>query len=129
MTRRLDMPADMEHGYVRSVVFGATFASGWTPCIGPLLGTVITLAFAEPSRAVGYVFIYALERVAPFLLTAVLLVRGFSLFQHLNRYVRLVERVSGVLMVRVGGLLVTGLSTVLNSYFIRITPEWLLRYL
>ena len=119
----------MAPGYVRSWLFGATFASGWTPCIGPLLGTVITLAFAEPSRAVGYVLIYAFGLAVPFLLTAALLARGISLFQRLNRHLRTVEVVSGVLMVGVGALLVTGMFTVLNGYFIRMTPEWLIRYL
>ncbi len=129
MTRRVDMPSDMEPGYVRSVVFGATFASGWTPCIGPLLGTVITLAFAEPSRAVGYVFIYAAGLALPFLASALLLTRGMPLLQRLNRHVRTVQVVSGVIMVGVGVLLVSGMFTVLNGYFIRMTPEWLLRYL
>lgn len=129
MTRRLDMPTGMQPGYARSALFGVTFASGWTPCIGPLLGTVITLAFAEPSRAVGYVFIYALGLAVPFLVTAVLLVRGFSFFRLFSHYTRTVEAISGVLMVGVGALLLTGWFTVLNGYFIRITPEWLLRYL
>ncbi len=129
MTRRVEMRQDMAPGYVRSWLFGATFASGWTPCIGPLLGTVITLAFAEPSRAVGYVLIYAFGLAVPFLLTAALLARGISLFQRLNRHLRTVEVVSGVLMVGVGALLVTGMFTVLNGYFIRMTPEWLIRYL
>ncbi len=129
MTRRLDMPSDMSPGYARSLVFGMTFASGWTPCIGPLLGTVITLAFAEPSRAIGYVFIYAMGLATPFLLTALLLTRGLPVLQRLNRHVRTVEVVSGVMMVGVGLLLVTGMFTVLNGYFIRMTPDWLLRYL
>ena len=129
MTRRLDMPSDMSPGYARSLVFGMTFASGWTPCIGPLLGTVITLAFTEPSRAIGYVLIYAMGLATPFLATALLLTRGLPVLQRLNRHVRTVEVVSGVLMVGVGFLLVTGMFTVLNGYFIRMTPDWLLRYL
>ncbi len=129
MTRRVEMPQDMAPGYARSLLFGMTFASGWTPCIGPLLGTVITLALADPTRAIGYVGTYALGLATPFLLTALLLSRGLPVLHRLNRYVRVVEVVSGVMMVGIGVLLVTGMFTVLNGYFLRFTPEWLLRYL
>ena len=129
MTRRLEMGEGMEPGYARSTLFGVTFAAGWTPCIGPLLGTVMTMAFTEPSRAVGFTFVYALGLAVPFLATAALLTRAVGWLRRLNRHMRAVEVVSGLLMVGVGVLLVSGIFTVLNSYFIRITPEWLLRYL
>ncbi len=129
MTRRVDVGTGMKQGYARSALMGVTFAAGWTPCIGPLLGTVMTLAFAEPSRAMVFIFTYALGLAAPFLVTAVLLARAGAWLKRLNRYTRALEIASGLLMVGVGGLLVTGTFAVLNSYFIRITPEWLLQYL
>jgi cytochrome c-type biogenesis protein len=129
VTRRLEMVKGTEPGYVRSTLFGMTFGAGWTPCIGPLLGTVLTMALTEPSLAVGYTFVYAVGLAAPFLLTAALLSQAVGWLKRLNRYMRAVEVASGLLMVGVGVLLVSGAFTVLNSYFIRITPEWLLRYL
>ncbi|NIV31672.1 MAG: cytochrome C biogenesis protein, partial [Anaerolineae bacterium] len=45
VTRRVEVGGQGGPGYVRSILFGVTFAAGWTPCIGPLLGTVVTLAF------------------------------------------------------------------------------------
>jgi cytochrome c-type biogenesis protein len=47
-TSRLEVGRGLEPGYLRSFLFGVTFGTGWTPCIGPLLGTVMTLAFREP---------------------------------------------------------------------------------
>lgn len=129
VTRRLEMGEGTEPGYVRSTLFGATFGASWTPCIGPLLGTVLTLALTEPSQAVGFVLIYAVGLALPFLATAVLLTRVTGLLKRLNRHLRAVEIGSGLLMVGVGILLVSGAFTALNSYFIRITPDWLLRYL
>jgi cytochrome c-type biogenesis protein len=129
MTRRLDMGEGMEPGYARSTLFGVTFAAGWTPCIGPLLGTVMTVALTEPSRAIGFIFVYALGLAVPFLVTAALLTRAVGWLKRLNRHMRAVEIVSGLLMVGVGVLLVSGIFTLLNSYFIRITPDWLLGYL
>lgn len=129
MTRRLDVQGPAEPGYARSTLFGATFAAGWTPCIGPLLGTVMTMAFTAPSQAIGFVLVYALGLATPFLITAALLTRGVGLLKKLNRHLRVVELASGVLMIAVGLLLVTGMFSVLNSYFYSLTPDWLLRYL
>jgi len=129
MTRRIEMGTGVKQGYARSALFGVTFAAGWTPCIGPLLGTVMTLAFAEPSRALGFIFTYAMGLAAPFLVTAVLLTQAVGWLKRLNRHMRAVELASGLLMAGIGVLLITGMFSVLNGYFIRITPEWLLRYL
>lgn len=129
VTRRLEVGGGTEPGYARSTLFGITFGAGWTPCVGPLLGTVLTLALTEPSRAVGFVLIYAVGLALPFLATAVLLTRVTGLLKRLNRHLRAVEIASGLLMIGVGILLVSGAFTALNSYFIRITPDWLLRYL
>lgn len=129
MTRRVDVGAGMKQGYVRSILLGLTFAAGWTPCIGPLLGTVMTLAFAEPSRALVFIFTYAMGLAIPFLVTAALLARAAGWLKWLNQHKRAVEIVSGLLMAGVGVLLITGTFSVLNNYFIHITPEWLLRFL
>ena len=129
VTRRVDMGAGGKQGYARSALIGVTFAAGWTPCVGPLLGTAMTLAFAEPSRALGFIFTYALGLAVPFLVTAVLLTQAVGWLKQLNQHMRAVEIASGLLMAGVGVLLVTGTFSVLNSFFIRITPEWLLRYL
>jgi len=129
VTRRVEVGRGMEPGYLRSILFGVTFAAGWTPCIGPLLGTVMTLAFTEPSRAMGFFLVYALGLATPFLVTAALLARAVSWLKRLNRHMRAVEVASGLLMAGVGVSLITGTLSVLNSYFIRITPEWLLQYM
>jgi len=129
MTRRIEMGTGVKQGYARSALVGVTFAAGWTPCIGPLLGTVMTLAFAEPSRALAFIFTYALGLAVPFLVTALLLTQAVGWLKQLNRHMRAVEIASGLLMVGVGVLLITGMFSALNNYFIRITPEWLLRYM
>jgi cytochrome c-type biogenesis protein len=129
VTRRVEIGGEKGPGYVRSILFGVTFAAGWTPCIGPLLGTVMTLAFTEPSRAMGFLLVYAMGLAVPFLVTAALLTRAVRWLRRLNQYMRAVEIVSGLLMVGVGGLLISGTFHILNSYFIRITPEWLLQYM
>jgi cytochrome c-type biogenesis protein len=129
MTRQAQIGSGLQVGYARSALFGVTFAAGWTPCIGPLLGAVMTLGFAEPSRAIWFVLVYAAGLALPFLLTAALLTRAVGWLKRLNRHLRAVEIASGLLLIAVGILLITGMFTTINTYFIDLTPEWLTRYL
>ena len=129
VTRQAEIGSGLQVGYARSALFGVTFAAGWTPCIGPLLGAVITLGFAEPSRAIWYILVYAAGLALPFLVTAALLTQAVGWLKRLNRHMRAVEIASGLLLIGVGILLVTGTFTTINTYFIGITPEWLTRYL
>jgi cytochrome c-type biogenesis protein len=129
VTRQAQIGSGLQMGYARSALFGVTFAAGWTPCIGPLLGAVVTLGFAEPSRAIWFILVYAAGLAVPFLVTAALLTQAVGWLKRLNRHMRAVEIASGVLLIGVGILLVTGMFTTMNTYFIGITPEWLTRYL
>ena len=129
LTRRLDVEIGIKQSYARSALFGLTFAAGWTPCVGPLLGTAMTLAFAEPTRAAGFIFAYAMGLAIPFLITALLLTQAVGWLRQLNQHMRAVEIITGLLMMGIGVLFVTGTFSVLNSYFVRLTPEWLLRYM
>lgn len=111
-----------------AMLLGMAFAAGWTPCIGPILGAILTLASASGTLAtgVGLLAVYALGLGVPFLLAALLL-EPFMRFSHsFRRYLPLVERGAGVLLVVVGALMVTGTFTRLNSLLIEITPTWLL---
>ena len=129
VTRQAQIGSGLQMGCARSALFGVTFAAGWTPCIGPLLGAVVTLGFAEPSRAIWFILVYAAGLAVPFLVTAALLTQAVGWLKRLNRHMRAVEIASGLLLIGVGILLVTGMFTTMNTYFIGITPEWLTRYL
>ena len=124
-TSRLEFGTGLEQGYLRSILFGVTFGTGWTPCVGPLLGTVMTLAFNEPSRGAALTLVYALGLATPFLATAALLARGVGWLKRLNRHLRAIEIASGLLMIAVGVLLITGRFGLLGGLLFSITPEWL----
>jgi cytochrome c-type biogenesis protein len=111
-------------GYARSFVVGLTFAAGWTPCIGPLLGLVITLASVNPARAMPLLLAYSMGLATPFLLTALLLGSATGFLRRINRFVHVIELASGVLLVGVGILLVQGAFSQLNAYF-GGTPGWM----
>ncbi len=114
-------------GYVGSVLVGVAFGAGWTPCIGPILGSILTLAgtSATGGRGVTLLGVYSLGLGVPFLLSALALDR-FSRFVHrFHPYMRWVELGSGLFLVLIGVMLFTGYLTLLNSYLISITPTWL----
>ena len=112
---------------VGAVLLGMAFAAGWTPCIGPVLGGVLTLAGASGTLGFGVVLLasYALGLAVPFLLSA-LAIGSFTRFsKRFRRHLPWVERVSGGILLVAGVMLLTGTYTDLNTYLIRFTPEWL----
>ena len=122
--RRLQIGQDRSPSYVRSALVGVTFAAGWTPCVGPLLGLVLSLAVTEPGRAAFLLLVYSLGLAVPFLLTAALLGTATGFLKRINRYLHAIELVSGALLVVVGVLLVGGAFSYLNLLFSR-APAWM----
>ncbi|WP_022798565.1 cytochrome c biogenesis protein CcdA [Thermus islandicus] len=108
-------------------LFGATLALGWTPCIGPILGAILTLTAV--GGGVAFLLAYILGLAVPFLLVALFADRLKGWLRRAGRLAHYAEVFAGVVLVAVGLLLLTGSFTVLNTFFLRITPEWLQRYL
>jgi len=130
MQKRLEYGHGQAPSYVRSGLVGMTFAAGWTPCIGPLLGTILTLAIQGQNvpLAMFYLFIYSMGLAVPFLATAWMLTTASGRLKQLNHHMQLIERVSGAFIILIGVLLLTGTFTYLNTIFNQWTPEWLLEY-
>ncbi len=115
-------------GYVGTVAVGVAFGAGWVPCIGPILGAILTLAATRANMAegVGLLFVYSLGLAIPFVLSAIALTVFLAWFQKFRRYIRYVEWVAGILLIFVGLLLVSGRFTVLAGWLIQFTPEFLM---
>jgi cytochrome c-type biogenesis protein len=118
-------------GYIGSFVVGVTFAIGWTPCVGPILGAILSLAGTAETvgRGVGLLVAYSAGLGVPFLLSALALGPFLKFFKRYRPFIPVVERGAGVLLVVVGVLVLTNYYIVLNSWAISITPEWLLKRL
>jgi cytochrome c-type biogenesis protein len=118
-------------GYLGSVLVGITFAVAWTPCVGPILGAILALAgtSGEIETGIFLLMTYAAGLALPFFLSAVAVNAFFQFSRIFRRYIRAVHVAAGVLLVVVGMLLLTGYITILNSYAISLTPEWLLERL
>jgi cytochrome c-type biogenesis protein len=122
---------DKPAGYLGSVLVGVTFAVAWIPCVGPILGAILTLAgtSAEIEKGVFLLTAYAAGLAVPFFLSAVAVNSFFQFSQIFRRYIQAVHVTGGVLLVVVGILLLTDYFALLNIYFLRLTPEWLFKRL
>jgi cytochrome c-type biogenesis protein len=117
-TRR-QMVASGQQSYSSSALMGIIFAAGWTPCIGPIYGTILTMAMTgdEIRQAVILLIAYSLGLGIPFLLTATLLDRAQSLLRKMQRHLHKVELVSGAFLVVIGILVATGRLQSLSQNF------------
>jgi len=105
-------------------VLGLAFAFGWTPCIGPILGTIITLAAAEESVARGTALLgaYAIGLGLPFLLAALFITRSMRLMNRIKPWLGAVEKAMGALLVLVGLALITGALSAFSFWLIEAFP-------
>jgi cytochrome c-type biogenesis protein len=124
-------PREKPAGYVGSLIVGLTFAIGWTPCVGPILGAILSLLGTAETvgRGVGLIVAYSAGLGVPFLLSALALGGFLKFFKRYRPFIPAVERFAGVVLVVVGVLVFTNYYLVLNSWAIALTPDWLLRRL
>lgn len=112
-------------GYLGSALVGMAFGAGWTPCIGPVLGAILGLAATSQDLGRGMLLlaVYSAGLAVPFLVAAVALDSFLGWFQRFRRYLPWVMRVTGVLLIFVGGLMVTGEFTRLAGWLQQFTPD------
>jgi len=125
----LDREARLDAGDKGGSAFGAyvlglAFAFGWTPCIGPQLGAILSLAASEASVARGTFLLglYAAGLGIPFLLAAVFVQRSVKLMNRLKRHMGIIEKGMGLLLLLVGVALITGAFTNFSWWLLETFP-------
>jgi cytochrome c-type biogenesis protein len=125
----LDREARLDAGDRGGSAFGAyllglAFAFGWTPCIGPQLGAILSMAASEGDVAKGTTLLgaYALGLGIPFLLAALFLDRMTGLMARMKRHMRTIERAMGALLLVVGVALVTGAFSAFSWWLLETFP-------
>ena len=114
-------------GYLGTVFVGMAFAAGWTPCIGPILGAVLTYTASSTDlkQGIALLLMYSMGLAVPFLLAALLLDRFVAVLARYRGAMMWSSRVAGAMLVVVGVLMVTDLMRVLTQWLAGITPELL----
>ena len=108
--KRLSPVLSNNPGYLRSVGIGAAFALGWTPCIGPILGAILTLAWSSQTVGQGafLLAIYSLGLGIPFIIIGLVWGTITPLWKGINRHLGTISIISGALLIIVGILMLTG---------------------
>jgi cytochrome c-type biogenesis protein len=124
--RRLQLQ-DKPVGYLGSALVGMAFAAGWTPCIGPVLGAILSLAATSEGVGRGMLLlgVYSAGLAVPFLLAAAAVEKFLDWFQRFKRYLPWVMRLSGALLVLVGLLMLTGEFTRMAGWLQQLTPAFI----
>lgn len=105
-------------GMFGSVLIGITFAAGWTPCIGPILASILMVAAAESTvyRGILLLLVYSMGLGIPFFLSSLAIHRFLLLFNRFKKHIRLFEIVTGILLVIVGTMIFFDKLTAIQRY-------------
>lgn len=108
-------------GYIGSFIFGIGFSAGWSPCVGPILGSIIALAVSEPGTWLSMITAYTIGFALPFFILAFFI--GST--KWIVRYSGIMMKIGGALMLLMGILLFTNKMAQITIWLQQITPDWL----
>lgn len=113
--------------YPLAFAVGAAFAAGWTPCIGPILAGILTVAATQEDVGAGAVLLtsYSLGLAVPFVAASFAIDRFITTTALFRRHLRWVNRIAGALLVVMGILLLSGEMSRISGWFARFVPPWL----
>ena len=100
-------PKSSKSSYPMSFVFGLAFAVGWTPCVGPILGTILTLASTTPSVAFNLLLLYSLGLGIPFILIGVFFSRATRVIRSMSKHLKYYNVFLGGFIILLGILVFT----------------------
>jgi cytochrome c-type biogenesis protein len=111
-------------GFIGTLVVGVAFAAGWTPCIGPILASILMVAATsgKVAEGVGLLSVYSLGLGLPFLLSGLLFHQFLIAFNRFRKYIRLVEIGTGVMLMAVGVMLMFKLMGHLTMFLYQWMP-------
>jgi cytochrome c-type biogenesis protein len=101
--------------YITSFVFGAAFAAGWTPCVGPILGSTFALAATQPGAAYNSLLAYSMGLGIPFLITGAFFSQATGIIRKMVKHLKYFNLVMGSILIIVGILLFTNQLTLLSN--------------
>ena len=109
-------PNRTKSSYPLSFLFGLAFAAGWTPCIGPILGSILTLAATSPGQAFTLLLTYSLGLGIPFILMGVFFSRFTSIIRGLSKHLKYYSIIMGLFIIILGALVFTNQLATIASF-------------
>jgi len=105
-------------GYLGTCLVGLAFGAGWTPCVGPILGAILTMAATTQNIFKGIVLLafYSAGLGLPFFLSAIILHKFFEYFKTIRKYFKVIAVVGGMLLIIVGILLISGYFSSISAF-------------
>jgi len=116
--------SEINKGFFAPVLIGMAFAFGWTPCIGPILGSIIVLASTSESIEKGIFLLcsYSLGLGIPFILSGYLIQKFILVSKNLKRKMYMIEKIGGILLLLTGLLIITDQLQILGFYLLEYFP-------
>jgi cytochrome c-type biogenesis protein len=111
-------------GYLGTFVVGVAFAAGWSPCVGPILGSILLIAATSGKigEGIGLLSTYSLGLGIPFLISGLMFHQFLTTFNRFRKYIRLIEIVTGVMLMIVGIMLMFHLMRDLTTFLYQYIP-------
>ena len=106
-------------GLIGSVLVGVVFAAAWTPCIGPILASILFIASTFHNTAAGaeLLFVYAMGLAVPFFISSISINYFFAAFKRIKPFIKTISIISGVILIAVGILIFFNYLSVISLYF------------
>ena len=116
--------ANFSKNFFSPILIGMAFAFGWTPCIGPILGSILVLAATEESLSKGIMllFFYSIGLAIPFILSGYLIQKFLIFSKNFKKNIKLVSRIGGVILLITGILIISNQLQALGFYLLNIFP-------
>jgi cytochrome c-type biogenesis protein len=105
-------------GYAGTVLVGMAFGAGWTPCVGPILGAILTMAATTQNILKGVLLltVYSIGLGIPFFVSGIIIHKFLEYFKTVRKYFRIIAAVGGILLIAIGILLITGYFSSITSF-------------
>ena len=113
--------------YITSFVFGCAFAAGWTPCVGPILGSILTLSATAPGVAYNSLLAYSLGLGIPFLVTSLFFSQATAIIRKMVKHLKYFNPTMGIILIILGILVFTNNLSILGNFPLAneiISMEW-----
>lgn len=106
-------------GYFGTLLVGIAFGAGWTPCVGPILGSILTLAATTQNVFKGVILLafYSAGIGLPFFISGLITHKFFEVFKAIKKYFKIITVIGGILLVIVGILLISGYFSTMSEFF------------